>query len=309
MKLCKPSYEIWKQSSGLEGIYKQIEKAGRVCYKSEDKITEDSAKPFIDNVLLKRHHHSPLEHGTVYLQIHWNNDNREEFDHIYCDYASNPYSRVTRKVQEDDLCPTLYVTTNYRTLIEHNWLNDLKYLCKPTEYHEKRVTVKFILSRSIAQEYTRHRVFSFAMESQRYCAYNRNKFGNEVTFIKPYWLNIPDGRYTNTAKQSPEDGEYKQIMLHENNINTYPLTTTPEGRFLWNCYLSEHNYFYLINQGWKPQQAREVLPNACKTELIMTGFVSDWKNFFDLRCAPSAHPQARELAIPLEEEFKSLNLI
>ena len=147
------------------------------------------------------------------------------------------------------------------------------------------------------------------MESQRYCAYNRNKFGNEVTFIKPYWLNIPEGRYTNTAKQSHEDGEYKQIMLHENNINVYPLTTTPEGRFLWNCYLSEYNYFYLINQGWKPQQAREVLPNACKTELIMTGFVSDWKHFFYLRCAPSAHPQARELAIPLEEEFKSLNLI
>lgn len=200
-----------------------------------------------------------------------------------------------------------YVTMNYRHIIENNWLDDLKFQCEPTEFHEKRATVRFILSRSIAQEYTRHRVFSFAMESQRYCAYNRNKFGNEVTFIKPYWLNIPEGRYTNTAKQSPEDGEYKQIMLHENNINVYPLTTTPEGRFLWNCYLSEHNYFYLINQGWKPQQAREVLPNACKTELVMTGFIEDWKNFFRLRSriakTGKPHPQAQELADPLMDEF------
>lgn len=167
MKLSKPSYEIWKQSSGLEGIYKQIEKAAKICYKSEGNITEDSAKPFIDNVLLKRRHHSPLEHGTVYLQIHWNNDNRKEFDHIYCDYASNPYSKVTRKVQEDDLCPTLYVTTNYRTLVEYNWLNDLKYLCEPTEFHEKRITVKFVCDRGVSHEFVRHRVFSFSQESTR----------------------------------------------------------------------------------------------------------------------------------------------
>ena len=81
-----------------------------------------------------------------------------------------------------------YVTMNYRHFIEHEWLDDLKYICEPTEYHEKRITVRFVLSRSIAQEYTRHRVFSFAMESQRYCAYNRDKFGNEVTFIIPCWF-------------------------------------------------------------------------------------------------------------------------
>lgn len=167
MKLIKPSFEIIEQQPGLKGIYKQIEKAAKICYKSEGNITEDSAKPFIDNVLLKRRHHSPLEHGTVYLQIHWNNDNREEFDHIYCDYTSNPYSKITRKVQEDDLCPTLYITTNYRTLVEHNWLNDLKYLCEPTEFHEKRTTVKFICDRGLSHEFVRHRVFSFAQESTR----------------------------------------------------------------------------------------------------------------------------------------------
>lgn len=305
MKLCKPSYEIWKQSSGLEGIYKQIELAGRTCYRSSDKITEDSSKPFVDR-MIKSGHGAMLEHGTVYLRVPYSEAYSNlpiNSNWVEDNYGTNPYSVVKRDGEN------YYITSNYRVLIEQGWLNDLKYLCEPTEFHKKRATVRFILSRSIAQEYTRHRVFSYAMESQRYCNYSRDKFNNEVTFIKPYWLNIPEGRYTNTAKQSPEDGEYKQIMLHENNINVYPLTTTPEGRFLWNCYLSEHNYFYLINQGWKPQQAREVLSNACKTELVMTGFVEDWKHFFELRTASNAHPQARELAIPLEEEFKSLNLI
>ncbi len=304
MKLIKPSVKIWEQDPGLEGIYKIIERAAKVCYKSEGNITEDSAKPFIDNVLLKRHHHSPLEHGTVYLKIHWSNELHNVFGDMYKFYYENPYSKIVRKVlNHDDLCPDLFISTNFRVLIEHDRLNDLQYLCKPTEFHEKRITVKFILSRSIAQEYTRHRVFSYSMESQRYCAYNKDKFGNEVTFIIPCWADLLEGNYTNISRQNPEDGEFKQIMLHENNINAYPVTTTPEGRFLWHCLWSEHDYFDLLNQGWKPQQAREILPNACKTELVMTGFVSDWKHFFKLRCAENAHPQARELAIPLKEEF------
>ena len=92
-------------------------------------------------------------------------------------------------------------------------------------------------------------------------------------------------------------------MLHENNINAYPLTTTSEGRFLWDCFWSEHDYFDLLEQGWKPQQARTVLPNSLKTELIMTGYILDWKHFFKLRDSKAAHPQAYELAHPLHEEF------
>lgn len=151
------------------------------------------------------------------------------------------------------------------------------------------------------------RVFSFAMESQRYCNYSKSKFNNEVTFIIPCWLDIPSGTYTNLSQQNLEDGEYKQIMLYENNINAYPVTTTLEGRFLWELLWSERGYFDLLSQGWKPQQAREVLPNACKTELVMTGFVSDWKHFFGLRAteagAKGPHPQASELANPLYKEF------
>ena len=334
MKLIKPSFEVWKQEPGLDGIYKQIEKAAKVCYKSEGNITGNSAKPFIDNVLLRRGHLSPLEHGTVYLRIPIYAATSYKID----EYKDNPYSKTQINLNGESC---YYITTNMCVLVEHDWLDDLKYLCEPTEYHEKRITVKFILSRSTAQEYTRHRVFSFAMESQRYCNYSRDRFSKEVTFIIPCWIDILEGKYTNISRQSSKDGEYKQIMLHENNINAYPLTNTPEGRFLWNCFWSEHDYFDLLRQGWKPQQAREVLSNACKTELVMTGFADDWwgeylvidratglidqrihgkfyddlnnidgdkyrvveKGFFPLRCSSGAHPSAQELAISLREEF------
>lgn len=272
MRLIKPSYEIWEQPSGLEGIYKQIERAAKVCYKSEGNITEGSAKPFIDNVLIKKGHLSPLEHGTVYL---YNPGDKQMLDMI-SRYSKNPYSRLNI-VKEDltgKIIGPVWITTNYRTIIENNWNKDLVYRVESAPLHPKRITVHFILSRSIAQEYTRHRVFSFAMESQRYCNYSKNKFDNEITFIKPCWTLAPI---------VPEDFRGEHFLSALEN--------------------AEKEYLYLVENGWKPQQAREVLPNACKTELVMTGFVDDWKQFFELRCAPNAHPQARELAIPLRQEF------
>lgn len=171
MRLIKPSYNILSQEGGIDGIYKAIERAGRLAYKSEDKITDNSAKPFVEK-LIKAGHLSVLEHGTVYLQIHWDDTIREEFDHIYCDYASNPYSKIIRKVQKDDLCPTLYVTTNYRILIEQGWLNDLKYLCEPTEHHERRIGVFFNSNIGIMRELFRHRKMSYIQESTRYVGYS-----------------------------------------------------------------------------------------------------------------------------------------
>lgn len=298
MKLIKPYFEIIEQEPGLEGIYKIIEQAGRTCYRSLDKITPDSAKGFVDR-MIKSGHGAMLEHGTVYLKL------TPSEIYIYCKYKDNPYTNVNVVYSNNHYpVPTYYVTTNYRVLIEQGWLDDLKYLCEPTEHHERRVMVRFICDRGVSHEFVRHRVFSFAQESTRYCNYsNKDKFGNEVTFIIPCWIDIPTGKYTNISKQSYEDGEYKQIMLHENNINAYPLTTTSEGRFLWDCFWSEHDYFDLLEQGWKPQQARTVLPNSLKTELIMTGYILDWKHFFKLRDSKAAHPQAYELAHPLHEEF------
>ena len=296
MKLVKPSFYIKEQEPGIQGIYKQIEWAGRHCYRSEDKITEDSAKPFVDR-MIKSGHGAMLEHGTVYLYFKYNCYNIQD-DIFINKYKNNKYSIVNSIGLDDNLendYKDIYgedglglcqyaITTNLRVLVENNWLDDLKYLCEPTKYHEKRITVKFILSRSIAQEYTRHRVFSFAMESQRYCAYNKDKFGNEVTFIQPCWLD---------DERLKLYGPYHTVIRDK----------SPESIFIANLNNSERDYLDLIRLGWKPQEAREVLPNACKTELVMTGFVEDWINFFKLRTASNAHPQARELAIPLLEEL------
>lgn len=170
MKLIKPSYEIWEQPAGLEGIYKQIEKAGRVCYKSEDKITEDSAKGFVDR-MIKSGHGAMLEHGTVYLAIPFEYiDISAKFEipivsDVVEKYKGNPYTKW--HLRDDGFSQLAFITTNYRILVENGWLDDLKYLCEPTEYHAKRVTVKFVCDRGVSHEFVRHRVMSFAQESTR----------------------------------------------------------------------------------------------------------------------------------------------
>ena len=100
----------------------------------------------------------------------------------------------------------------------------------------------------------------------------------------------------------------KEIDINGNDLNMININT-PEYLFIVSLIKSEDSYLGLLEKGWNPQEARQILPNALKTELVMTGFVKDWKHFFKLRTAPNAHPQARELAIPLEEEFKKLKLI
>lgn len=146
MKLIKPSWKILEQESGIDGIYKAIERAGRTCYKSEDKITENSAKPFVDR-MVKSGHGAMLEHGTVYLKL------TPSEIHIYHKYRDNPYTNVNVVNSEDPYpVPTYYISTNYRVLVEHGWLNDLKYLCEPTEHHEKRITVRFICDRGVSHK-------------------------------------------------------------------------------------------------------------------------------------------------------------
>lgn len=296
MKLCKPLFEIWEQSAGLEGVYKQVEKVGRVCYKSEDKITEDSAKPFVDR-MIKSGHGAMLEHGTVYLKFSWNGGTCELCNQtlpskLLDKYCINKYSIVNYNGND------IYITTNFRVLVENGWLDDLQYICEPTEFHEKRVTVHFVCDRGVSHEFVRHRVMSFAQESTRYCNYSKDKFGNELTFIIPCWLDIPTGHYAYW------DGDWCDIDKMKIQL--------PEGEhkdidaFLWTLNNAETHYTLLINSGWKPQEARAVLPNSLKTELVVTGFTSDWNHFFDLRARGTTgapHPQAKELAEPLMKEF------
>ena len=295
MKLIKQSFEILDQQCGLEGIYKQIEISGRTCYKSEDKITEDSAKEFVDR-MIKSGHGAMLEHGTVYLNIHWENETHEVFDNMFKFYNENPYSKIVRKITNaEDLCPDLFISTNYRVLVEHNRFNDLKYLCEPTEYHEKRITVKFTTDQGILREFTRHREKRYAVESTRYCNYSKNRFSNEVTFIQPNWISDEDVKDYHI--------NYNYFIDQDNNH------ITAVNRFMSALKNAEYFYMELIKLGWKPQQARNILPLATKCDMVMTGFVSDWKHFFALRDAESAHPQAQELAHSLHETFIQRGLV
>ncbi|AXQ62697.1 thymidylate synthase, flavin-dependent [Bacteroides phage crAss001] len=289
MRIIKPSFEIWDQQEGLEGIYKQIERAGRVCYKSEDKITETSAKEFVER-MIKSGHGAMLEHGTVYLLVEPDFANE---DVRLWELANNKYSEITF-VSSTDLN---YITTNYRVLVENDWLDLLKYQCNPTEYHKKRITVKFICDRGVSHEFVRHRVFSFAQESTRYCNYSKDKFGNEITYILPIWSTMPVGEYEVDCIALSKIGQKEREDY------------TPDEQFIEAITNAEWNYFHLLQLGWTPQQARAVLPNSLKTELVMTGFISDWEHFFKLRDAGNAHPQARELAHPLHMEFLRRNYL
>lgn len=277
MKLIKPSYEILDQKPGLEGIYEQIELAGRTCYASSHKIQYKendtcndlisiTAKDFVDR-MIKSGHNSMLEHGTVYLKV--------PMSHVQGipaeKYVNNPYSRA---IKVDDYW---YVTSNMRVLVENGWLEDLKYLCEPTEYHEKRVTVRFTADIHFYKDTTRHRVFSWAIESTRYCNYMKEKFGMSVSFMKPSWIKEED---------IPE--------LEKD------------------CELLESIYFKWINMGYQAQHAAYFLPQGTKAEVVMTGFQSDYNHFFDLRAKGTTgrpHPDVKALVEPLMNEFKERSLI
>lgn len=276
MKLIESSVQIIEEKDP----YKMIELAGRTCYKSEDKITEDSAKEFVDR-MIKLGHGAMLEHGTIYLKIQEINGHIPPAMLYWRDSTNQKYSKVRTRLESDSPYSAnyevLYVTTNLRVLVENNRLADLQYQVKPTEYHEKRITAKFICDRGVSHEFVRHRVFSFAQESTRYCNYSKDKFNNEIVFIIPSWAEV---------------NKFGEIVADDNECFYH---------FKRSLEFAESNYFTLLNNGWKPQQARQVLPNATKTELVMTGFESDWEHFLSLRTSKNAHPDAQQLSLKLRE--------
>lgn len=267
MKVIKASVQEIKQAPGIRGIYQHIEKCGRTCYKSEDKITEDSAMKFFQG-LVNRKHFAMLEHGTVYFRFPFQAN--EEAQDAISKVMNSKYSFT--KVGEDG---NFYVTTNMRVLMEEvpNGVDSLLYdyaLEEADSNHIRKYTAKFTISRGIANEFVRHRVLSFAQESTRYCNYSKDKFGGELTFIHPEWLK----------------GESIDLL---------------DAMELWLDAMaqSESYYFDLINLGVKPQNARGVLPLDLKTELVMTGTFDQWEAFWDLRMREitgPAHPDAKAIA-------------
>ena len=308
MRINNPSFEIWDQEPGLDGIYRQIERVGRVCYKSEDHQTADSARPFVER-MIKNEHYAMLEHGSVFLTISLEGDDKlsaEEREQKANNYISNRFSRVVIAGGK------AFVSTNLRVLAENGWLDDLAFLTEPTDHHERRVTVHFTTQIAITREFNRHRADSMAEQSTRYCNYSKAKFGNEITVNLPTWVK-QQMMDSNWARQI--SGGTLTISGHdflELGRKVVDGSATDLDNWVFANLATEKSYMNLIAAGRKPQEARVVLPLDTNTELVHTAFVSDWKHFFDLRALGTTgapHPDAKALAMPLYKEFQKRQLI
>ena len=197
MKIIKP-YAMMINAPSREDLYKHLELCGRTCYKSEDKITEESAEKFLRGIV-KSGHTSVLEHAVI--------------------------------------------------------------------------SVRFVCDRGVTHEIVRHRLAAYSQESTRYCNYSKDKFGNQLTFIKPIFFDVDSHAYDD---------------------------------WIAACGRCENVYMTMLASGARPEEARSILPNSIKTELVMTADITEWRHFFKMRCSPAAHPQIREVAIPLLKDMQTM---
>ena len=277
MRIINPSVEIIKESDPL----KKIELCGRVCYKSEDRITEDSAIKFIQNII-KRGHESVLEHYSIrlvtdFLPIpsskHIRSENYIASGNVraWRDYLrfGTPTARAAGNMLAH-LYPALFtdlINVDIDTLVIGSF-----HSLETPDY----LTVRFICDRGVSHELVRHRVASFSQESTRYCNYS-----GEMTFIKPCfdWArSIPVGVW--------DAADYAAMAQME---------IGPEHYWMWAMDTATHHYNLLTQKGLPPQEARSVLPNSLKTEVVMTATYAEWEAILKLRLAPAAHPQMRQV--------------
>lgn len=221
MKLIRPYYEILTPWEFIHAQLKIIELSGRTCYKSEDKITDESHVRFIDMLVNDKHHESVIEHSIL--------------------------------------------------------------------------TVKFYVDRGVSHELVRHRIASFSQESTRYCNYSKDKFDNQLTFIIPEWIRgINEGEYKlSLVGNRLFCDDFEEVQVSNEDIVWF-----------WSVANNEIVYNDLITKGWKPQQARAILPNSLKTEIVISANFREWRHIFKMRTSNAAHPQMREIMIPLLEELR-----
>lgn len=309
MNILQPYAEIWEQKYGSNAeecwinMQKQVELAGRTCYKSDDKITNESYIKFV-GMLEKNKHTAMFEHGTVYLTIV---NNYGENTDIIRFFRNNKYSKVFERTEINNIVK-YYITTNFRVIVENN-IKDLimKFVCAPTPFHEKRITVHFATDIGVTREANRHRVNSVAEQSTRYCNYGKDKFGGEISINQPSWIT------DDMLKTSNKDfiTLLNKVTTEVNNgIDDCDLNDI--DTWLFANYAAEWSYLRLIKLGWKPQQARTVLPLDTHSELIHTAFISDWQHFIDLRAngtTGAPHPDMKKVADMLKTEFIDLKYI
>lgn len=307
IKVVNPSVEVWKQEGyTLDAIWKHIARCARVCYQSVPKNNGETDYGFLVRTLFRGNdvgnqpyntediikcHLSVCEHGTVHLKYHLfiprSAAKATRFIH-------NPYSRT--REHED----YIYVTTNMRVLIENNWMDELEFIDATPNcpYYIPRHTVCFITDIGASRELNRHRVNSISEESTRYCAYDKDKFGNGITVAKLPW--IPEIDNEDKGHSYYEGFFIDNEIFHDNIIEErYTDNWTAVDWFLYGIQICDLVYRKTRELGWTAQQAREILPLNTKTQVVHTAFVDDWQHFIDLRSNGTSgvpHPMAKELA-------------
>lgn len=286
MKLINQNVEEWHCGYTLPEIWSHIAKCARVCYQSEPRNNGETDEEFVKRVILRNYsfeeigesrelqlklHLSCLEHGTVYLNIPYEEDNLMAINF----FKNNIYSKYNCAANAH-----YHITTNMRVVIENNLMDVLHYITKPNVFHYLRTTFNITTDIGVARELARHRTHSISEESTRYCNYSKDKFGNELTFIKPCCLN---------DEKLKLYGDYHTVIRDK----------SPESIFIANLNNVERDYLDLIKLGWTPQQARQILPLSTKVQTIHTAFESDWAEFISLRadaCSGSVHPNMKVIA-------------
>jgi hypothetical protein len=317
MKVVKSSVSILDQEPGVIGMYRHIERVGRVAYKSEDRITDDSWEKF-NEMLYKKGHHAVFNLGTVYLMV------PKQGNEVIIETLKStaPYT-----VWEEKNNLVLF-TTNYRVICQLGYVNVMKnFWCEPTEDHYHRVTAHWTCSRSIATEILRHRVLCPVMESTRYVLYSKEKFGGELSFILPQWVyRLRDNLSETIDSLTGKTMSYlKELDGQELWNELCCLDRTVASRDIsWRAAEEEYMYEVSTDEGERltAQEARDCLPHGLRCELFTTGYVKDFvyenpnpetnpekAGFFYLRCASDAHPDIRVLAQDLKSQFIERDII
>lgn len=329
MKIIEPSVEYWPQGAGMEEVWNQIARATRVCYQSKPREGE-SSEDFVKRIILKpaliegnlddlehckfdfdKMHGAMLEHGTVYLTITKDTLASLSFK-IICALLHNPYSRLHLRIANG----WYYITTNMRVILENNLVYALRYIDNPTYEHDKRYTFSVITDIGVTREMNRHRKFSVAEQSTRYCDLTKDKFDNSLSFPLPSWIN----------KDSLETSEVDNCLLSDmsgdlnsastEDLNSFKVTNGTEDWddidfYIYANLVAQYCYQALRHRGWKPEQARQILPLGLKTQAVYTAFSDDWKHFLRLRAdgiSGKPHPNIKIIADMIKQKFEEYEL-
>lgn len=327
MKIVEPTVEYWQQGAGIEGVWNQIARATRVCYQSKPREGE-SSEDFVKRIILKpaliegdlddlehckfdfdKMHGAMLEHGTIYLTLKKDSVYTSEYK-IINNLLFNSYS----KYHFNGVNGLYYVTTNMRVILENNLIYTLRYISTPTDKHYKRYTFSVITDIGVTREFNRHRKFSVAEQSTRYCDLTKDKFGNSLSFPLPSWID----------KDSLETSEVDNCLLSDmsgdlnfvttGDLNNFRVTDGIEDWndidfYIYANIVTQYCYQALRNRGWRPEQARQVLPLGLKTQAVYTAFADDWEHFLKLRAdnvSGRVHPNMQVVAKKIKNIVETL---